>query len=143
MKLFFFSETLLDNFFPTFMPFSGFTTKDRRSVCGYKMAKSSVRIWKGFVMQISRLGDLLTIKAVLVYLTQLWYIDICFSYFQLNLMSVQELAMFLEFRYNQIGSIKLSVIHTCASTFSSKCSLDVLVLLWDDIFAYNHFGDIY
>ena len=94
-------------------------------------------------MQISRLGDLLTIKAVRVYLTQLQYIDICFSYFQLNLMSVQELAMFLEFRYNQIGSIKLSVIHTCASTFSSKCSLDVLVLLWDDIFAYNHFGDIY
>ena len=37
-------------------------------------------------MQISRLGDLLTIKAVRVYLTQLQYIDICFSYFQLNLM---------------------------------------------------------
>ena len=52
-------------------------------------------------------------------------------------------AIFLEFKCNQIRSIKLSVIYTRASPFSSKCSLDVLVLLWDDIFAYNHFGDIY
>ena len=44
---------------------AGLTTKDRRGICGHKTAKRADRISKGFVTQISWLGDLV-LHSVLV-----------------------------------------------------------------------------